>query len=139
MKVYKLCFPSLIMGVDKYTPLEENYAIDFYRRIGNSTIMSKLLGGLPPCSRTGNKVFFDYHGIENMISFHEFDGRCIKLKLQMWIKKEGAEKTESLDNFPCLGRDSARERINDIIFKRIIEDFYIPSIKYFYDLYGPKQ
>jgi hypothetical protein len=123
----------------KYTPIEESYALDFYLQLRDSKKISKMLGGMPPCLKTGNKVFVDFHNIESMMLFHEFDGRCIRLELQMEFVKDGKKKTETVESFPCLDYKGIEGKISDNLFKQIIKDFYLPSIKYFYNLHNPKQ
>lgn len=125
------------MNRDNCTLLEASYARSFYTQIDKPELVAKVLGGRYPCSRTGNKVFIDCLGIESMISFHEFDGRCIKLRLQMEITKEGEKETENFEDFPCLDIFGS-ERVDKKLFEKIIRTFYLPNLKYFYDLYNPK-
>jgi len=130
---------------ENYDPLEESYARSFYALLGKSVVVSKLLGGVPPHLITGNKVFFDYQKVESTLSFHKFDGRCIKLELRMESMNGGDEegkedkKPEPFRHYPCLDKEGLAGKISEGLFKEIISNFYIPNLRYFHDLHKPKQ
>jgi len=127
------------MDDKKWTDFEESYAYDFCLKLKDPKRMAGMLGGVPPWTRTGNRVFFDYQSIETMMIFSKFDGRLMKLGLQMWVIKDKKKKTGPLEFFPCLDEVGKDGGISDDLFEQIINEFYLLSFKPFYDLHNLKQ
>ena len=126
----------------KYKSLGEAYAKSFHSRLSADNVtevVGKLWGGRPPCSQTGNKVVLDCSNINGILSFRKFDGRCIRLGLELEVETEEGKKTEKFKHYPCLDQGGPEGEISERLFKEIIADFYIPNLKHFYSLYKPKQ
>jgi hypothetical protein len=124
------------MDEKDYTANEESYAKRFYEKISNARYMASRFGGSYPCSRTGNKVFFEGFGIIAGLSFKEFSPKQLKLRLEMSLGKEKDKKEGSLELLSHLDDESGGGIISERILSSIVDEFFLPALKQFYTMHN---
>jgi len=119
------------MDEKDYTSNEESYARHFYKKLSDERDMASRFGGRYPCSRTGNKVFFDCLGIETTFLFREPDSKKLKLTLEMSIKNDGSKKV-TVETSQYLSDESGGGMLSEKMIDIILDGFFVPALKDFY-------